>query len=105
MATKPITPVKMQTQEWETNQLQQNIFNAIASISGQLINTPANGQFLTGQELTMGDNVLKHKLGVIPIGYIIISQNGVASFYLADSTSNTITLHTSADVTASIFIF
>lgn len=105
MAANKITPAKMQTQNFEVNQLQSNILTAFASLSNQVVNTPSDGQFLTDLDFLTGDNTTQHKLGVSPTGYIVISQSAAANFYLVSKTSNTITLNASAPATVSIFVF
>lgn len=105
MAANTVTPVKMQTADFETNQLQSNLITAITALSNQVVNSPANGYFIIDQVLKSGDNVVQHKLGVVPVGYIVISQNGVSNLYLVAKNQTTLTLNSSAPVTASIFTF
>jgi len=49
--------------------------------------------------------VVRHKLNIIPKGYIIVSQSQPASIYLQDKDSTTLTLYSSADVTVSLYVF
>lgn len=105
MATTPVALQKMQTDNRETNQLQNNAITAVNAISRQLVNTPANGQFLLDKPLKSGDNVLAHTLLTIPVGYIVISQNAAATLFLIAKTNSTLTLNASAPVTVSLFVF
>ncbi len=105
MASSKITPVKIQSDTYEVNQLQSNMINAITALSNQLVNTPASGQFITNRNLQSGDNELSHTLGVLPVGMLVVDQDAAANFFTVNKTTNTITVNASAPVMVSLFIF
>lgn len=104
MAATKITPARMQTQDYEINQLQSNLINALTALSNQVVNAPSNGKFLNAA-LTSGNNTVTHNMGSVPNGYIIVSQDAAASIYQVAKNAATITLNSSAPVNISLFTF
>jgi hypothetical protein len=86
----------------ESQRLQTNIQSALTSI---LRNPLLDGRLVEDVELVTGSNKLEHKLERAVRGYILVRQNAAANLYEVSSDDLFITLSSSADVTASIWIF
>jgi hypothetical protein len=48
---------------------------------------------------------LEHKLGRVPIGYLVIKKDSAASIYNGEITSTLLNFSSSANVTADIWVF
>lgn len=72
-----------------------------------VIQNPANKSLLLKDvSLSVGDNVINHRLGRTPQGWKIIDINGVSDIYRSASLNDlTLTLNSSAAVTVSLEIF
>jgi hypothetical protein len=77
-----------------------------ASINPLIENPMNNGILITGLVLASGANIINHKLGRAPQGWIIVDIQGIASIYRsAPFNSTTLTLFSSADITISLGVF
>lgn len=88
------------------NQLQQNVKQALDPVTD---NPLVLGIILKDIVLTSGSNTINHKLGRTLQGWIIVRQQGPATFY-DTQTSNltpnlTLLLTSSANVTVNIYVF
>lgn len=94
---------QLQSDDRVQNQTSQNIVGPF----NQLLKNPiVQGNILTNQTLVIGSNVLKHGLGRTLQGWIVTDVNGVASIYRsAPFNAATLTLTSSAAVTASLYVF
>lgn len=63
------------------------------------------GNLIEGVALTTTASKLEHKLGVSPLGYIIVSQSANAVVYSSAKDENFLTLQSSASVTINIWVF
>lgn len=85
-------------------QLMQTKWSAI--LNPVLSNPMTDPGLLTNITLASGDNVINHKLGKTPVGWIIVDINAVASIYRSASFNNlTLTLNASAPCTVNIAVF
>jgi hypothetical protein len=84
----------MQTTKWK-------------SIIDPLLKNPTNNiSLLTNIKLQVGNNIINHKLGKKPQGWIITDINGKATIYRsADFNDKILTLNSSAVVTISLGVF
>jgi hypothetical protein len=55
--------------------------------------------------LTTGSNVINHRLGRKPVGWIIVDTNAAVAVYRTSWDDLTITLNSSANASASIYIY
>jgi hypothetical protein len=78
-----------------------------SSILQPVLNLPLNSSvFLQDIVLASGSNVINHKLGRTPQGWIIADQNASASIYRSDAfTATQLTLTSSAAVTINLVVF
>jgi hypothetical protein len=90
----------------DLNRIQQYISNALQPILGCPL---VDGNLVTGVNLKNGLTVIEHKLGRKLRGWFIVDQNAIASIYREPGTENlgskTLTLHSSAACTVSIWCF
>jgi hypothetical protein len=96
----------VQTDDRNTNQLQQNIMQALRPI---LQNPLVNGYILSGIVLASGDNTIFHKLSRDIQGYIPILKSAAVDIYdkqsSNDNKSTTLILNSSGAATISIYVF
>jgi hypothetical protein len=90
----------------ELNRLQDNVadgFNGVLSASILDFN------IVQSQDLAVGDNVVNHKLGRAPLGWIIIRKRGPGNFYDKQDTNTipnkTIVINSDSAVTVDIYFF
>lgn len=78
-----------------------------ATILNPVINSPtANPTILTGIALIAGDNVINHRLGQTPQGYVIADLNAPATIYRnAAFNDKTLTLNSSAPAVVTLLVF
>lgn len=78
-----------------------------ASQLNPLLANPANNaSILKGISLTIGSNVINHKLGHILQGWQIVDIDGVANIYRSAAKNDlTLTLTSDADVTVDLVVF
>lgn len=86
----------------ENQRLQSNIED---SITGLLQNALLSGRLVESVNLVSGDNKLEHKLGRKIRGYIFVKKSGAADIYNSSDDELFLTLNSSANITASIWIF
>ncbi len=81
--------------------------NKWASELNPILALPLNNMVITkGVELSVGVNVINHKLGATPQGWIITDIDGVATIYRSAPFSKlTLTLTSSAAVTVNLGVF
>lgn len=84
--------------------------NTWATALDPVISNPlVKGNLLLNQKLVTGSNVINHKLGRKLIGWFVIGKNGVADIYDTQASNQlpqlTLNLTSSADVTASLWVF
>lgn len=71
-----------------------------------LKNPMSNGNFVNGVVLASGSNVINHKLGRTPQGWMITDRNGAATVYRSAAFNPlTLTLTASAAVTVTLYVF
>ncbi len=98
----------VQTQDYLTNQLQQNISQTMNPI---LSTGLVSGTVLKNIGLLTGDNNISHGLGRNIIGWFVIGQSGSAALYdnftgkNNVNTSKLFVLTASADCTVSLYVF
>lgn len=93
----------VQTTDRNVNQLQSNIKQALQPL---LINPLLVGITLSNVSLASGANTISHKLGRTIQGWMVTDVNGIATIYRsAPLNDSTLTLTSSAPVTASIYVF
>jgi hypothetical protein len=75
-----------------------------ASVLNPLLANPLNGvSILENISLSIGSNVINHKLGRLPQGWIIVDKQGVADIYRSAPFNNlTLTLTSSQAVIVNI---
>lgn len=90
-----------QNMGWEMAQ------NRWASILNPWLKNPMSaGVFVKDQALILGVTVINHKLGRTPQGWMIVDIQGVATIYRSAAFNDlTLTLTSSAAVTASLYVF
>jgi len=77
-----------------------------SSALSPLLKNPLNNGILLQLPLLNGANIINHKLGRNPQGYIIVDQDASASFYrLAPFNHLTLALNSSANVNVSLYVF
>lgn len=65
-----------------------------------------NGTLVTDVALASATTtILNHKLGKTPQGYIVVKKSAAATIYDTEFTATTMTLHSSAAVTVSLWVF
>lgn len=77
-----------------------------ASSLNPMLQNPLTNGIIIDVILISGANIINHRLGRKPQGYIIIDQDASASFYrLAPFNDLTLALNSSANVNVSLYIF
>lgn len=77
-----------------------------AELDPKLGNVLANGLLISNVSLSIGDNVINHKLGRVQQGWILVDQNAGATIYRSAALNDsTLTLNSSAGVTISLWVF
>ncbi len=88
------------------NQLQTNILASLNTLTSKIQN---DSEVLTNIELTIGTNIINHKLNRRLAGWKVIRQRGSANIHDAQDAnkSDRLTLHlvSSADVTVDLEVF
>lgn len=81
--------------------------NQWASVLTPIIKNPiVSGGQLDDIILDTGDNVINHKLGRQPQGWVIVDIDAAAVIYRsAEMTPKTLTLNSDADCTVSIYVY
>jgi hypothetical protein len=78
------------------------------SILNPVVNLPLNNtpSLLQGVVLKSGDNVINHKLGRTPQGYIIVDNNAAVQVYRSAAFNDlTLTLHSNGAAVISLLVF
>jgi hypothetical protein len=77
------------------------------SLLDPLLENPLNGiSILENVDLSIGNNVINHKLGKKQQGWIILDIDGASTIYRsADFNDKTLTLNSSAAVTVKLGVF
>ena len=70
-----------------------------------MLNPFLKGNLIEGVSLSTTATQLEHKLGLTPLGYIIVSQSASASIFTTAKDQNFLTLQASASVTVNIWVF
>lgn len=85
----------------------QMMQNRWASYLDPLLKNPmSSGVYVKDVTLAIGANVINHKLGRVPQGWMIIDIQGAATVYRSAAFNDlTLTLTSSAAVTASLYVF
>lgn len=81
--------------------------NRWASILTPWLKNPmSSGVYLKNLSLVSGSNVINHKLGKTPQGWIVIDIQAAETLYRSAAFNDlTLTLTASGDVTASLYVF
>ena len=94
------------TQNIEVNRLQDNVADGFNPVLNALI---LDYNIVEKQALTVGDNVVNHKLGRAPIGWFIIRKRGPGNFYDKQDSNSTpasnIVINSDSAVTVDIYFF
>jgi hypothetical protein len=92
---------KIRTGEYKIDQVQENISQFVAQFS---TNPLLNG--ILHKEKTINTTLaLEHKLGRIPLGYLIIKKNSNSVIWNGSITSTLLNLESSASVVVDIWVF
>ena len=93
---------KIAQQDYTSTKLQDNT----EQFNNQLSNVPfLNGNRLTGIVVTTSEISIPHKLGRMPLGYIIIKQNASAIIWYTLIDEKFLRLDSSATVTIDLWVF
>jgi len=86
---------------WQTAQTRwASILNPVLSLP------PNNGILLKNIQITTGVNVINHKLGQTPQGWIVTDQDASCTFYRSAPFNDlTLSLTASANTTISLWVF
>lgn len=94
------------TQNIELNRLQDNIADGFGPV---LTADILDFNIVKSQVLKVGDNVVNHKLGRPPVGWIIIRKRGPGNFYDKQDSNVTpasnIVINSDSAVTVDIYFF
>lgn len=98
---------KIGTESFELKQVQENIEQTFKSV---LSNPLLDGVLLSDIGLTTGSpNMVEHKLGRQPLGYIVVKRSAAATISDVKSEKvveqNFLKLNTSTNVTISLWVF
>ncbi len=95
---------KLITNDYNINQLQNNVSTVVDSLSIQPLIT---GTLLKGVVLATGNNTIYHNLGAPLQGYIVTTVNAPVTIYNAGSSTpdKTLTLHSSGNATINLVVF
>lgn len=75
-------------------------------INPVLSNVATNPTILQNISVVSGNNVINHKLGATPIGWVVIDSNaGVTLYRNAPFNNLTLTLHSSGSAVISLMVF
>lgn len=96
---KALAKINFPTQDVQS--LQENV----AGVLDPLVRIPILDGVQFSAPLVTGSNRLAHPLQRIPLGWITVDRNGVATVYRTAWDSRTITLTASAAVTLQIWIY
>lgn len=72
-----------------------------------MLSDPTNkGLILTGITLESGDNIINHKLGRVPQGWVVVDTTAAISPYRSQPlNATTLTLNVGATATVSLWVF
>jgi len=88
------------------NRVQDNLLAGLKAIGQSPI---LGGSLLTGVILASGDNTIRHGLGSVLSGWMVVRQRGAATLYdKQDSNTipaSTLVLNSSAAVTVDLYVF
>lgn len=77
-----------------------------ATLLNPVISNEINqGTLLTDINLKSGSNVINHKLGRQPLGWIIVDQTASAEIYRTAWSNLTLTLNSSATASVALWVF
>ena len=92
---------KIRTGNREVDQIQENLTQFFTQQAGNFL---LDG--ILHKEITINTTfALEHKLGRLPIGYIVVRRDSNAVIYNGDITNTLINLSSSASVEADIWVF
>lgn len=86
----------------DITRLQDAVAEPIRQITSKSI---LDGVVVSDVSLASGNTTFNHKLGRKPIGYLVIKRSGAADIYDSDLTITSITVNSSAAITASFWVF
>lgn len=86
----------------ELNKVQDNIEAALGPVLGSAI---IDGVLLSNVELQTGLNVVAHKLGREPRGWILVSPQANESIWSSGQTRSTLLINASGPITSSFWVF
>jgi len=97
-------PLILNPQTKDLQRIQSNIIEAVDFI--QLSPLTGDVSYVEGVELSTGSNVVNHKLGRKPIGYIVTDINAAVTVYRSGSfASESVALTSSGNATVSFIFF
>lgn len=86
----------------ELNKIQDNISYALDPIIGSPI---INGVLLKNVVLKAGLNIVDHKLGRVPQGWIVVSPQANESMWSSGQTGSSLLINASGPITSSFWVF
>jgi hypothetical protein len=90
------------SKNWELSQIQGNT----GTILDILTQIPfLDGVMLKSQVIDTTDTVLNHGLGRAPLGFVIMGKNGLGDIYQTASSQFSLTLKSSVQVTANVWVY
>lgn len=76
------------------------------SVLNKLLRNPITAGVFISSVLISGSNIINHRLGRKPQGYLIVDQDAAATFYRAAPFNElTLALNSSANVNVSLYVF
>jgi hypothetical protein len=95
-------PKKIRAKDADVQTVQDNMVEALINIIEQQI---LDGVTLESVAVATTPTPVEHKLGRVPVGYVIISKSGPGDVYDIGRDSNLITLQSTVDVTTKLWVF
>jgi len=92
---------KINTNDVTLQLIQENVDAALRTLSTPL----QNGVLITGITLTTNDTKVSHKLGRIPVGYIVVKRSTAATVFDTALTDTFLTLKATTPTIVSIWVF
>jgi hypothetical protein len=96
----------LNVKDLDMNKIQSNISNVITPV---VLNPILDFNIVKSVVLSIGDNLVNHKLNRAPLGWFVVRQRGLASLYDKQDSNSTPTVNyiitSDAAVTVDIYFF
>ena len=92
---------KLQSSDYVTKQLQENIVNPLNSLKN---NSLLNGRLIT-LTTSMGDNTINHGMGKQPVGWAVVDKTANINLYRTSWDSKKLVINASAIATITLWVF